>query len=167
MNTKKELSPYLYLFESNQFGYLAYNGLNNSFMKLNKNLYIVLEKAKQVIRSLDELDNETMSILEEKKVIITSHELEFYKNQKRFLYTADRFQHFHLNLTIAPTTACNFSCPYCFEKGVDVKTMTEETMKKTVSFIIDRAAITNNRVKIEWYGGEPLLATDVMLLFFD
>ncbi|MBQ0029558.1 MAG: SPASM domain-containing protein [Bacteroidales bacterium] len=65
-----------------------------------------------------------------------------------------------LDLTIAPTLACNFKCKYCYEtpqSGV----MTEGIQYSLLKFIEEQAS----RIKylhVTWYGGEPLLAKDVI-----
>ena len=41
---------------------------------------------------------------------------------------AARFANTALSLTIAPTMACNFCCPYCYEKGQAYTTMGEEVL---------------------------------------
>lgn len=62
---------------------------------------------------------------------------------------------------ILPTTACNAKCFYCFEEGVPIKTMTMETAKKVCDFIIETAP-NKKSVFIQWFGGEPLLAPDII-----
>lgn len=59
---------------------------------------------------------------------------------------------------IFTTTACNASCEYCFEKGYDILTMSEETADKVSHYI----EVTRNRSKLvtlKWFGGEPLCNT--------
>jgi uncharacterized protein len=58
--------------------------------------------------------------------------------------------------TIAPTMACNFRCPYCFEDGRRYNTMSREIAEKTTTFI-NNATSSNESLVISWYGGEPLL----------
>ena len=60
--------------------------------------------------------------------------------------------------TILPTTACNARCWYCFEQGVKVSTMTEQTADDVVDFIADHCG--DSHVTIRWFGGEPTIATN-------
>lgn len=158
MNTEVMVSPYLHLFKSLRHGFLAYNGINNSFMRLNAPLFDCLKKAETDRKVLEELDRETYTLLKKNRVLCTQEEVIFFKTQKKFLRNLDTFQHQYLTMTIAPTTSCNFSCPYCFEKGIKYKTMNQTTIDNLVLFIKERSAQTRNTVGITWYGGEPLLA---------
>lgn len=67
-----------------------------------------------------------------------------------------------LFLTICPTMNCNFNCSYCFEKH-RIGKMSMEIQDAIISFI--KRIINNNRItklKVTWFGGEPLLAVDVI-----
>ena len=55
------------------------------------------------------------------------------------------------------TTACNARCPYCYEKGIPVRTMGSATALHTADTIERAVARSGNSVRIEWFGGEPLL----------
>ena len=72
-----------------------------------------------------------------------------------------RFSGNSMSLTIAPTMACNFRCPYCYEQGKECITMNAETVKKLKEFI-GGLKEKYNRIGITWYGGEPLLAMDII-----
>lgn len=69
----------------------------------------------------------------------------------------------NLTLTIAPTMNCNFRCVYCYEKDsiCNVK-MTPEIQRGILDFIQEKAP-TICTLNITWYGGEPLLAWDVVI----
>lgn len=72
-----------------------------------------------------------------------------------------RFANDYLGLTIAPTLACNFRCPYCYEKGCSHPTMSEETMTDVATFV--RSGYSGiNDLHVDWYGGEPLLCVDMI-----
>lgn len=62
--------------------------------------------------------------------------------------------------TILPTSACNARCVYCFEQGRRQVTMTPETLNRTVEFI--RRTRADGEIGIRWFGGEPLLAADLI-----
>ena len=67
-----------------------------------------------------------------------------------------------VGLTICPTGGCNFDCPYCFEDHRPVK-MSSETIGDVVTFagkMLDASGA--KMLSVAWFGGEPLLACDVI-----
>ncbi len=63
--------------------------------------------------------------------------------------------------TIFTTTACNARCFYCFEQGFQTVTMSPETVKDTLAFLL-RNRDPNRRLHLRWFGGEPLAAPQVI-----
>lgn len=64
-------------------------------------------------------------------------------------------------LRILTTTGCNARCPYCYEKGVKAFFMTEDVAKNIVKFITSELH-AGDKIRIEWFGGEPLLNIDAI-----
>ncbi|MBQ3503139.1 MAG: 4Fe-4S cluster-binding domain-containing protein [Oscillospiraceae bacterium] len=62
--------------------------------------------------------------------------------------------------TIFTTTDCNARCFYCYEMGRSRIAMSAETAKKVVYYIQDHCG--GEKVKLNWYGGEPLLNKGVI-----
>lgn len=65
-----------------------------------------------------------------------------------------------LELCILPTEQCNLRCPYCYE---DFKhgTMSQETQDALMNWL--RKNLRNyTELSVSWFGGEPLLAKDVI-----
>ena len=62
--------------------------------------------------------------------------------------------------TVLPTLGCNARCVYCYEEGMQQVSMTPETVEQTIRFILDTRE--SDRVDLAWFGGEPLLRTDVI-----
>lgn len=63
-------------------------------------------------------------------------------------------------LTIAPTLQCNFACPYCYEErqnGMMSKEVQDAIIKR-----VEKEAEAKNNISITWYGGEPLLACNII-----
>lgn len=56
---------------------------------------------------------------------------------------------------IFTTTACNARCFYCFEAGIQKKTMTEDTARAAGEYIASHCA--GKPVHLVWFGGEPLV----------
>ncbi len=67
-----------------------------------------------------------------------------------------------IGLTICPTMGCNFDCPYCFEDHRRGKMSAE--VQDDVIALAERMmdASGSNSVDVTWFGGEPLLAPDVI-----
>lgn len=66
-----------------------------------------------------------------------------------------------LNLILFPTEKCNFRCSYCYE---DFKLgKMGRNVIDGIKNLISRRAEALDLLEISWFGGEPLLAKDVML----
>ena len=67
-----------------------------------------------------------------------------------------------VSLTLCPTIGCNFDCPYCFEEhrpgkmSPEVQDAVIRLTKRLLEFSAARS------LHITWFGGEPLLAKDVI-----
>lgn len=69
-------------------------------------------------------------------------------------------------ITIAPTLMCNFKCVYCFEPQVAYETriMDSDVQNQIITFT--NHILTKNkykRIKLVWFGGEPLLAFEEVI----
>ena len=65
-------------------------------------------------------------------------------------------------LTICPTMGCNFDCPYCFENHYAGK-MSAQVQDDVVALaerMLD--ASKSKDLDVNWFGGEPLLAPDII-----
>lgn len=52
------------------------------------------------------------------------------------------------------TMACNARCSYCYEKGIEASTMSEDTALDVAKWIQEKHG---DNLTIQWFGGEPLL----------
>ena len=72
----------------------------------------------------------------------------------------DDASHQGINSYVIMTTLdCNARCFYCYEKGTPRISMTEKNALVTSEYIQRHST---NKVKLTWFGGEPLLNTVVM-----
>lgn len=106
-----KLSKYRYLFERGGKFFL-YAPLSNSFAEIDKGTYDCLLTVQKDMVCLRDMDGEVKELLRKMKVIDVDDELEINKLKANHLLR--RFNPRHLYLTINPTLACNFACPYCF-----------------------------------------------------
>ncbi len=73
-----------------------------------------------------------------------------------------RFGNQSLAVTLTPTQDCNFGCQYCYEKDVlQSKYMDELTQDAVVDYIEENLTMSSS-LRLSWYGGEPLLALDIV-----
>ena len=67
-----------------------------------------------------------------------------------------------VSLTICPTMGCNFDCPYCFEdhgRG-KMSAQVQDDIVGLAERMLD--ALGGKRLSVTWFGGEPLLAPDII-----
>ncbi len=63
--------------------------------------------------------------------------------------------------TIYPTQKCNANCQYCFEKNEEKIEMSTVIEQGLIEYL-KRKINTDHRTIIRWFGGEPLLASNVI-----
>lgn len=78
----------------------------------------------------------------------------------RFQHNSARYDRAALGLIIAPTLACNMACPYCYEANKSGR-MSTQVIESIIAFV-EKQAPTLATLDISWYGGEPLLAIDIV-----
>ena len=150
-------SKYTYLFES-EGRYYIYNSLSNSLAKLDKDVYDEITTCREN-NSFDFQDEDTLEMLKNMKVLVDNDMDEI--NKIKYVNLLRRNEPRRLILTINPTLACNFSCPYCFEGNHPNIYMTEKVEDDIVNFI--KSNKEAKAVSVTWFGGEPLLAFDRMV----
>ena len=67
-------------------------------------------------------------------------------------------------VVIAPSLDCNLKCIYCFEEDTGTKkpvVMNKEIADKVVKYI-ENWVSPQQQLEISWYGGEPLIAADMI-----
>ena len=67
-----------------------------------------------------------------------------------------------VTLCICPTMGCNFDCPYCFEThpGGRMNSQVRDDIINLAKRMVDDARAKH--LEIVWFGGEPLLAPDII-----
>ena len=65
-----------------------------------------------------------------------------------------------VDIMIAPTMDCNAHCYYCFERGCHHEKMSRDTADAVVAYISENW--DHELFNVTWFGGEPLLATDII-----
>lgn len=78
-----------------------------------------------------------------------------------YYYNSEIYERDRLELTIIPTNACNFNCAYCYQKEPYFY-MSEKTSQNVINFI-DKNLPKYNGLLISWFGGEPLLAKELVV----
>lgn len=148
-----KLSKYNYVIKSEK-EILIWNTIKESLMRFTKEYYDNLVNEKFDIFSDDEI-----RILIKNGILINDNvfELENILNRKKELENSDSSSY-----TIALTQNCNAHCYYCyqsenvFEKN---RKLTKKDYDKIVDFILKTK---NDKVKITWFGGEPLIRSDII-----
>lgn len=149
-------SKYNHIFKSEKHGSLLFNSLTSSFLGLTTEACSFIENNTQNPSVL--VESEFGEILMNTKCLVESDEDEL--NAISYFSLLSKTNRNELNLTIAPTYHCNFSCVYCYEVDRPPIYMSEETQELLVQFI--KSFTDVNNINITWYGGEPLMGDSVI-----
>ncbi len=149
-------SKFNYLFFSKKYGYFIYNSTTNALLKLNKELYNILERIKLNEDNIILLEDDVKKNLIKAKILVDNKYDENYILKQKLLTYSAAFSTEYLHLVIAPTLGCNFACPYCYENNLGQNIMTTKVENDLLRFITNynQDAV----VDLAWYGGEPLIA---------
>lgn len=150
-------SRYNVVIDLSETEFLIYNTFSNSLVKVSE------KERKYILKIINgnfcNIPNAFMDELESMFFLCKDDDLLYQKVKLSRL--KNRFRNDNINITIAPTLSCNFACPYCFEKGNNLNhRMSDKTQDALVNYI--SLLPSNTKVNITWYGGEPLLAFDII-----
>lgn len=152
MNVK--VSKYNFLFEEDN-KYYVFNSLSNALFEISKNLYFQLSSDLEQKNNIDITNYEEYTQLNEYSIITSDENERKEINKIKLNSFLERFNKSSMSLTIAPTSYCNFNCPYCYEKSRPKIFMNDETADKLIEFVSQQKQLTS--LYVMWYGGEPLL----------
>lgn len=154
------ISKYTYQFISSKGENIIYCSRSNSILSLSQELFKYLDECRQNNYLINSIENETLELLKKNRIIVDKNADSDYLLERRFLENQISFSTETLDMVIAPTLACNFDCPYCFEENRKSSKMNNETIDKLINFI--KRHNLARKLAITWFGGEPLLAFDVI-----
>jgi len=154
-----EWSIYNHMYYSKKAkSYLLYSSLSNMLIELDEEDYQTMLEIKDDPDRID-LKDEQFKFLFDSRFIVESNDNEV--NKLMLSTFIKRFNLSLLSLTIAPTRACNFNCPYCYEENRINKKMSKEVQTGIVDFVKNKFNIIDT-LGVVWYGGEPLLEINIV-----
>ncbi|MEO0181755.1 MAG: radical SAM protein [candidate division WOR-3 bacterium] len=153
-------SRYNFFFDGDGGAKLAFNSMTAALAEIEPDKWPIIQKLLDDPNRapLNETEKELLEQLKYGGFLIDEDfdEIAYLKVMNRMA----RFSRDSLGLTICPTLNCNFRCFYCYEthpQGV----MSKEVQDKLVEFAKERLEGSKS-FQVTWYGGEPLLAFDVI-----
>lgn len=138
--------------------YFLYNTQSLSLIRIDQSCHNLIEKSISNPYCLNNLDSDTHALLQAKGMIDDNNDTcsKDFIVKMEYLKRLKSFRNRTLSLVIAPTLACNFACPYCYEANLPLSIMNEEVEDKIIDFINSFTKQCNS-LEICWEGGEPLL----------
>lgn len=88
-------------------------------------------------------------------IVVNESRNELAEQEERFTHGKQDLS--YLDLTILVTHNCQMRCIYCFEGSKEKVTLNDSTADATLQ-MLERYTHVCRRVRVTWFGGEPLLA---------
>lgn len=107
------------------------------------------------IKTPTELDESSLKELSRLGFLVASDKDEKAEWETLFMKGKDDLS--YIDLTILLTQNCQMQCVYCFEGSKSKTEITASTVNDILLFVKKQAG-TCNRLRVTWFGGEPLLA---------
>lgn len=128
-------------------------------------LTIMNKEAQEIYYNIENIDEALVKEGKQKEYLVKMKEngfiVDINTDEFKLMEVVENISRYNddlLTLTIAPTTACNMACPYCYEgNNIKLKPSMDEGVKNNlIKFVINK--VKNAKTfKVCWYGGEPLL----------
>ena len=138
---------------------IIFNSMSCALTEANDDFLKVLNKIDLI--KYEELEERKKELLD--KMLLDNYIIQDYVDEMKLI----KYKHFSakydkesINVTIAPTLMCNFECPYCFE--TPQKWIMKEDVIEGILNILSEAIKRGKNIRLVWYGGEPLIAIDVI-----
>lgn len=150
---KYKLSKYNYIFNINNETMGIYNTLSKALVGLDLQEYKQLEGYSE-----HSISKEKEQIYLENGILIP-----YFKNENSAVNKARINSIINNKLSvyrILPTSACNARCFYCYEDKRKASYMDKTTAEQVCKFVIEQS--DDYFIKIQWFGGEPLMNTDII-----
>lgn len=161
-----ESKPFIHLFKSSS-AYYVYDVNTNQIITVSKDIYNFLSgkvedntegQNASIIDSINEI--RIQGFLKSNHAKVTEHPLtELYED-----YLCNKISH----LTLQVTQMCNLRCEYCTYSGGynnrshSDKRMSTEIAQKAIDYLIKHSRDSVDRFGLSFFGGEPLLAFDLI-----
>ncbi|WP_410509636.1 radical SAM protein [Methanosarcina hadiensis] len=146
---------------------MIFNSLTTALAEVRKNRIDLLDVPQFDYALLPENERQFVDELRKGGFVVddTADELKMIK----FNYNSDKYDSPIARLVIAPTLACNFSCSYCFEQpdksqdenGRQNSFMPDDVQQDLLGYI-EEIVKAGKDIFVTWYGGEPLLAKEIV-----
>lgn len=139
---------------------LGFNSLTNSLVEFFAEgvpiTQYIIKNPNYIPR--DEMEKEAKEILTRCGFLIEDNvdELAFLEGS----YSSSEVATDPIRLTCIPTFSCNLRCKYCYQDHTNHKMSIE--VQDALIKMVEREARDKKNISLTWFGGEPLLAMDVM-----
>ncbi len=162
MNTYK-YSKYNVLIDTDNENVILFNSFSGGIIKLELKLYDNL-----VNNHFSNLKSQEIETLVQGGYIVQSDFDESHRVERLFQNECLNPKPELVTYVIAPTLRCNLNCIYCFQKNYrsnDSQRVSDKTLDNIINFILKINKNNSNLkyIKINWFGGEPLLCYDAIV----
>lgn len=149
------LSRYLKIFPDHQKPgfYLLYSTKKGSLLRVSESLLAAIKAD-----SLTDSERETLTRLE-----MLTDDLMAERHEMRSLVARTNQRSNKFTATVILNLDCNLACPYCYEERYrDERYISAETASLLVTTVIREQISLGRKVKLQFYGGEPLLSVPMI-----